>query len=108
RLLPQFPAGGKAQEQTGPGEGLLDPGRAADTESNGHPHRMTLLQDPSAHVQSEAHAHKDLAPRRSLEPLFHHLVVPLAGGIAFGFLISGAGAAYEGGMLAFLSFFFGA
>src|SRR5204862_7039524 len=108
-LLPQVPAeGNKAEEQTGPREGLLDPGRGADTKANGHPHRMTLLQDPSAHVQSEAHPHKDLAPRRSLEPLFHHLVVLLAGGTAFGLLIGGAGAGYVDRMLAVSSFFFGA
>jgi exopolysaccharide biosynthesis polyprenyl glycosylphosphotransferase len=85
--------GGVADNQIGAAGGESMTTLLPDT-PNGSPRAREGTRGPSA--------------RHSGEPWFHHLLAPLAAGVAFSLLAGPAGAPYEAGMLAFLSFFFGA
>jgi exopolysaccharide biosynthesis polyprenyl glycosylphosphotransferase len=69
---------------------------------------MTLLPDTQDASPRAREGARTSGPRQPAEPWFHHLLAPLAGAVTFSLLAGAGGAPYEAGMLAFLSFFFGA
>jgi exopolysaccharide biosynthesis polyprenyl glycosylphosphotransferase len=69
---------------------------------------MTLLPDSPNGSARPREGTRASALRNPAEPWFHNLLAPLAGAVAFSLLTESGGAPYEAGMVAFVSFFFGA